>query len=49
MRDIVAAAAEHADGTTEYDAHNLYGTSMAQRHYEAAVAVTNKRPFLLTR
>jgi alpha-glucosidase (family GH31 glycosyl hydrolase) len=41
--------AEHYDNTTEYDAHNLYGFAMAKQHYAAAVNVTGRRPFLLTR
>jgi alpha-glucosidase (family GH31 glycosyl hydrolase) len=41
--------AEHADGTREYDAHNLYGTTMAMRSNPAATEVIGKRPFFLLR
>jgi alpha-glucosidase (family GH31 glycosyl hydrolase) len=41
--------AVHADGTTEYDAHNLYGTTMAMRFHEAFTGITGKRPFILSR
>jgi hypothetical protein len=44
-----AVDAVHANGATEYDAHNLFGASMAMQHYQAMVDVTGKRPFLLTR
>ncbi|KAF8061064.1 alpha-glucosidase [Scenedesmus sp. PABB004] len=49
-RNIVHPTALHADGATEYDAHNLYGTAMAMRHHAAALAVNpGRRPFILTR
>lgn len=41
--------AVHADGSTEYDAHNLYGTTMAMRFHAAFTAITGKRPFILSR
>uniref|UniRef100_A0A383VTZ3 Maltase n=1 Tax=Tetradesmus obliquus TaxID=3088 RepID=A0A383VTZ3_TETOB len=45
----ISPTALHADGTKEYDAHNLYGTAMAMRHHEALVAITGERPFILSR
>jgi hypothetical protein len=42
-------SAEHADGTLEYDAHNLFGTTMAIRHYEAFTSLFKKRPFMVLR
>jgi alpha-glucosidase (family GH31 glycosyl hydrolase) len=33
----------------QYDTHNLYSLSEARSTYEALVAVTNRRPFILTR
>ncbi|WIA23387.1 hypothetical protein OEZ85_000147 [Tetradesmus obliquus] len=48
-QNILSPTAKHYDNTTEYDAHNLYGFAMAQQHYSAAVNVTGRRPFLLTR
>lgn len=41
--------AEHYDGTSEYDAHNLYGVAMAMAHYKAYTAATGKRPFNIIR
>jgi hypothetical protein len=41
--------AVHADGTLEYDAHNLFGTAMALRSAKAATEVIGKRPFFLLR
>jgi alpha-glucosidase (family GH31 glycosyl hydrolase) len=46
---LSCACAEHADGAREYDAHNLFGTTMAMRNSKAATAVMGKRPFLLLR
>lgn len=46
---VVHCATVHADGTTEYDAHNLYGTTMAMRFHAAFTAITGKRPFILSR
>ncbi|KAF8062769.1 alpha-glucosidase [Scenedesmus sp. PABB004] len=45
----ISPSAKHANGAREYDAHNLYGTSMAWAHYNSVAEVTGKRPFLLTR
>ncbi|KAF6262828.1 glycosyl hydrolases family 31-domain-containing protein [Scenedesmus sp. NREL 46B-D3] len=47
--NVISPTAKHADGSLEYDAHNLYGAAMAKSHYEAAVEVTGKRPFLVSR
>jgi alpha-glucosidase len=47
--NAISPTATHADGSLEYDAHNLYGAAMAKSHYEAAVEVTGKRPFLVSR
>ncbi|WIA40775.1 hypothetical protein OEZ86_004455 [Tetradesmus obliquus] len=47
--NAISPTAKHADGSLEYDAHNLYGAAMAKSHYEAAVEVTGKRPFLVSR
>ena len=41
--------AVHADGSREYDAHNLFGTAMAMRSHAAAAEVMGKRPFMLLR
>jgi alpha-glucosidase (family GH31 glycosyl hydrolase) len=41
--------AGHADGTLRYNAHNLHGAAMAQQHYNAFVAATGKRPFIMNR
>ncbi|WIA20052.1 hypothetical protein OEZ85_005917 [Tetradesmus obliquus] len=46
---VIHPTAVHADGTTEYDAHNLYGTTMAMRFHAAFTAITGKRPFILSR
>ena len=43
------AGAAHPDGTSEYDAHNLYGTSMARHFHNTYKDVSGKRTFLLTR
>lgn len=45
----IGPSALHANGAREYDAHNLYGTSMALEHHKAVIDITGKRPFLLTR
>jgi alpha-glucosidase (family GH31 glycosyl hydrolase) len=42
-------AAVHPDGTSEYNAHNLYGTSMARHFHNTYKDVAGKRTFLLTR
>eukprot|EP00775_Hariotina_reticulata_P010096 gene10096-10252_t len=39
----------HANGALEYDAHNLFGTAMARSHHAATIAITGKRPFMLSR
>jgi hypothetical protein len=39
----------HADGTREYDAHNLFGTAMAVRNTKAATEIIGKRPFFILR
>lgn len=41
--------AAHPDGTLEYNAHNLYGTSMARHFHNTYKDITGKRVFLLTR
>lgn len=41
--------AGHFDGSTEYNAHNLFGTAMAATHYPVVANITGKRPFLLSR
>ncbi|KAF6253912.1 glycosyl hydrolases family 31-domain-containing protein [Scenedesmus sp. NREL 46B-D3] len=48
-KNIVSVTAKHADGTVRYNTHNLHGTAMAQQHYNAYVAATNKRPFNIIR
>lgn len=45
----VTLAAEHYDGTTQYNTHNLYGVTMAKAHYEAYTAATGRRPFNVIR
>ncbi|KAG0586204.1 hypothetical protein KC19_2G072100 [Ceratodon purpureus] len=44
-----AMTVKHWDGTTEYDAHNLYGMSEAIATKKALTEVRQKRPFLLSR
>lgn len=40
----------HADGNSEYDVHNLYGSAMSSATYNAALARRpTKRPFIITR
>lgn len=46
---LFATAAVHPDGTSEYNAHNLYGTSMARHFHNTYKDVSGKRTFLLTR
>lgn len=46
---VAIIVAGHADGTREYNAHNLYGTAMAKSHYEAITEITGKRPFMILR
>jgi alpha-glucosidase (family GH31 glycosyl hydrolase) len=41
--------AVYADGTTEYDAHNLFGTAMTMHTHAAAVDIMGKRPFMMVR
>jgi hypothetical protein len=41
--------AVYADGTTEYNAHNLFGTAMTMHTHEAAVEVMGRRPFMMVR
>ena len=42
-------SALHADGTREYDAHNLYGLTQARVTAEIMARAHGSRPFLLTR
>lgn len=44
-----AVTSGHPGGELEYDAHNLYGTAMAQAFAKAFKAVSGKRNFQLTR
>lgn len=46
---VSCCAAAHPDGTLEYNAHNLYGTSMARHFHNTYRDVSGKRVFLLTR
>eukprot|EP00775_Hariotina_reticulata_P010104 gene10104-10260_t len=46
---IISPSARHADGSLEYDAHNLFGTTMAMRHYEAFTSLFGKRPYMILR
>jgi alpha-glucosidase (family GH31 glycosyl hydrolase) len=48
-QSVISPAALHADGTREYDAHNLYGTNMAIAHWDSVARTTGKRPFLVSR
>lgn len=45
----IGTTARHADGSLEYDAHNLYGLSEAVATHSALEKITGKRPFILTR
>lgn len=46
---VPCCPAAHPDGTSEYNAHNLYGTSMARHFHNTYKDVSGKRVFLLTR
>lgn len=45
----LGVTAVHADGSLEYNAHNLYGLTEAAATYAALKDITGKRPFMLTR
>lgn len=46
----VAPNATHADGTLEYDVHNLYGHQMLNATYDALLSIfPGKRPFIIGR
>ena len=45
----MSVLATHADGSVEYDAHNLYALSEALATHDAVRAVAGRRPFVLTR
>ena len=45
----VAMTARHADGTREYDAHNLYGMAETRVTAEIMARAHGRRPFILTR
>ena len=45
----LGVTAVHADGSLEYNAHNLYGLTEAAATYSALKDITGKRPFMLTR
>ena len=47
--NTIGTTATHADGSLEYNAHNLYGLSEAVATHAALQKVTGKRPFILTR
>ena len=45
----IGMTARHADGSLEYDAHNLYGLAESAATASAVASVTGKRPFILSR
>ncbi|KAI9754374.1 MAG: hypothetical protein M1815_005675 [Lichina confinis] len=46
----VAPNATHADGTLDYDVHNVYGHQMLNATYDALLSVLpGKRPFIISR
>lgn len=46
----VSPNATHADGTEEYDVHNLYGLQILNATYNALLAaIPGKRPFIIGR
>lgn len=47
--NTIGTTAAHADGSLEYNTHNLYGLSEAVATHAALQKVTGKRPFILTR
>ncbi|DBB03399.1 TPA: hypothetical protein ACH3X3_010764 [Trebouxia sp. C0006] len=47
--NTIGTTATHADGSLEYNAHNLYGLSEAVATHSALEKITGKRPFILTR
>ena len=47
--NTIGTTARHADGSLEYNAHNLYGLSEAVATHTALEKITGKRPFILTR
>ncbi|KAL0022358.1 hypothetical protein WJX77_003500 [Trebouxia sp. C0004] len=47
--NTIGTTATHADGSLEYNAHNLYGLSEAVATHSALQKITGKRPFILTR
>ena len=47
--NTIGTTAQHADGSLEYNAHNVYGLSDAVATHAALEKITGKRPFILTR
>lgn len=47
--NTIGTTATHADGSLQYNAHNLYGLSEAVATHAALERITGKRPFILTR
>ncbi|DBA69878.1 TPA: hypothetical protein ACH3X2_012378 [Trebouxia sp. C0005] len=47
--NTIGTTATHADGSLEYNAHNLYGLSEAVATHSALEKITGKRPFILSR